>query len=155
MPVAKKQATKEAGGRNKGGRPKQETTVSLENRVLEYFEHCESLGRFPTESGMLLHLGLYGEKALGALAGARIGIVVTEGTFGSKSLPRESAHLCGQNCCEQLRALAQAGALAEGARAYITHINQENEWNTAQYQAYMDKNAPIPVTIARDGMKIG
>lgn len=99
--------------------------------------------------------GLYGEKALGALAGARVGIVVTEGTFGSKTLPRESAHLCGQNCCEQLRALAQAGALAEGARAYITHINQENEWNTAQYQAYMDKNAPIPVTIARDGMKIG
>ena len=51
MPVAKKQAAKEAGGRNKGGRPKQETPTSLENRVLEYFEHCESLGRFPTESG--------------------------------------------------------------------------------------------------------
>ena len=95
------------------------------------------------------------EKALGALAGARIGIVVTEGTFGSKTLPRESAHLCGQNCCEQLRALERAGALAEGARAYITHINQENEWDTAQYQAYMDKNAPISVTIARDGMEIG
>lgn len=72
MPVAKKQAAKEAaGGRNKGGRPKQETPASLENRVLEYFEHCESLGRFPTESGMLLHLGLYGEKAQAALSNAK------------------------------------------------------------------------------------
>ena len=59
-----KKTTTEKG---KGGRPRSESPASLEKRVISYFEAQEAAGRFPTESGMLLHLGLCGEKAQAAL----------------------------------------------------------------------------------------
>lgn len=65
MPATKRQAGAE---KNKGGRPRLESPASLENRVIDYFETCTAGGRFPTESGMLLHLGLCGERARAALA---------------------------------------------------------------------------------------
>lgn len=48
--------------RNKGGAPKKEKPEALEQRVNQYFADCDERGRFPTEPGMLLHLGLSGEK---------------------------------------------------------------------------------------------
>lgn len=60
-----KKTTTEKG---KGGRPRSESPASLEKRVISYFEAQEAAGRFPTESGMLLHLGLCGEKAQAALS---------------------------------------------------------------------------------------
>lgn len=54
---------KSSDWRNKSGRPKKETAEALEGRVLSYFDSCKENGRFPTESGMLLFLGLSGGKA--------------------------------------------------------------------------------------------
>lgn len=44
------------------GRPYKETAEALEKRVAAYFDDRAENGMFPTESGMMLHLGLYGEK---------------------------------------------------------------------------------------------
>lgn len=43
---------------SKVGRPKRQPVEELERGVAEYFLACETAGRFPTESGMLLHLDL-------------------------------------------------------------------------------------------------
>ena len=73
----------------------------------------------------------------------------------ARKLCRGRARTCAGKTAANSCAHWNGRALWPQARAYITHINQENEWDTAQYQAYMDKNAPISVTIARDGMEIG
>lgn len=48
--------------KNKGGRPYKETAEKLEARVSSYFDDRAEKGMFPTESGMLLYLGLDGDK---------------------------------------------------------------------------------------------
>lgn len=54
--------------RNKGGRPFKEKPEKLEGRVASYFDKCYAEARFPTESGMILYLGLAGKKAQDYLA---------------------------------------------------------------------------------------
>lgn len=47
---------------NPDGRPKDPTAKELEAKIDGYFAECDEKGRFPTESGMLLFLGLVGKK---------------------------------------------------------------------------------------------
>ena len=56
MPGAKGKSKKPAG------RPREPTAKELESIIGEYFAKCEAEGRFPTESGMLLHLGWIGDN---------------------------------------------------------------------------------------------
>ena len=58
LPAAKK-TTQE---RNLGGRPRDPTVDELKESIQEYIDKCEGIGRFPTESGMMIHLGLVGDK---------------------------------------------------------------------------------------------
>ena len=58
MPRAKR-TTEE---RKPGGRPRDPTVEELKASIQEYIDGCEADGRFPTESGMLLFLGLVGKK---------------------------------------------------------------------------------------------
>lgn len=47
---------------NPDGRLPDPTVSDMKARVDEYFAECEVSGRFPTESGMFLHLGMIGKK---------------------------------------------------------------------------------------------
>lgn len=58
MPRAKR-TTEE---RKPGGRPRDPTVEELKASIQEYIDGCEADGRFPTESGMMIHLGLIGGK---------------------------------------------------------------------------------------------
>jgi len=98
--------------------------------------------------------GLYSEKNLVALRGSHADVVVMEGTFGSLPLEENDSHLNAEHYARQLQAFLDYGIVTEQTRAYVTHINQRNTFDHAQYQAYMDENAPIAVTVARDGMEI-
>ena len=55
-------APKKRKSNNPGGRPNDPTAAELEAKIDEYFAECDEKGRFPTESGMLLFLGLVGKK---------------------------------------------------------------------------------------------
>ena len=52
-------------------RPRKETAAQLRERIERYFERRQAEGRFPTEAGMLLELGLSEEKYAAYLADAR------------------------------------------------------------------------------------
>ena len=58
LPAAKKTNQE----RNLGGRPRDPTVDELKESIQEYIDKCEGVGRFPTESGMMIHLGLVGDK---------------------------------------------------------------------------------------------
>lgn len=47
---------------NPAGRPRDPTAKELDAMINEYFDKCEAEGRFPTESGLYVHLGWIGEK---------------------------------------------------------------------------------------------
>ena len=98
--------------------------------------------------------GLYGEENLNALRDARADLVIMEGTFGSHILQPGSAHLDASSYVKQLKAFLARGVVTGQTVAYVTHINQINTFDRAQYQAYMDKNAPIAVRIASDAEEI-
>lgn len=98
--------------------------------------------------------GLYEEENLNALKDARVDLVIMEGTFGSHPLQAGSSHLDAYNYVKQLRAFMEHGIVTNKTVAYVTHINQINTFSRAQYQMYMNQNAPITVRIAADGEEI-
>lgn len=55
-------APKKRNSNNPNGRPNDPTPAELEAKIGDYFADCDEKGRFPTESGMLLFLGLVGKK---------------------------------------------------------------------------------------------
>ena len=48
--------------RKPGGRPRDPTAEELKASIQEYIDGCDETDRFPTESGMMIHLELVGDK---------------------------------------------------------------------------------------------
>ena len=57
----KSTAPKKRKSNNPNGRTKDPTVDELKGRLEGYFADCDASGKFPTESGMFLYLGLLGK----------------------------------------------------------------------------------------------
>lgn len=109
------------------------------------------------EKGKLLYVtdsGLWSEKNVSFLAGAKADTLIMEGTMGSVSTPRDGGHMNAEHFVEQVAAFMENGVLKPDAKVYMTHINQVNRFSHEEYQAYCDTHSRYPITIAYDGMKI-
>lgn len=104
--------------------------------------------------------GLYRRENLDYLSryaadrGAPLDVFITEGTFGSCEMDEDSSHMTCGLLCRQLENLLDCGAVSQGTRVFITHINSVQSFSLAEYQAYMDDHSPVRVTVAHDGMRI-
>ena len=58
MPRAKRTTVE----RKPGGRPRDPTAEELQAKIQEYMDDCEAKGRFPSQPGMMIYLGLVGDR---------------------------------------------------------------------------------------------
>ncbi len=97
--------------------------------------------------------GYYPEESLATLEGARIDVLVMEATFGSNREANTTSHLNAWAFRDMLRIFLERGIIRPDTRVYATHINHKHTFTHELYQAWFDENAPIPVTVARDGLE--
>lgn len=98
--------------------------------------------------------GLYSEENLEILKGTKLNTVVMEGTFGDVFVEgARSSHLNAENFVKQMENMLKYEVITKDTAVYMTHINQVQHLTHDAYQAYMDQNSPVKVTIAYDGMK--
>ena len=98
--------------------------------------------------------GYYPEESLATLEGARIDVLVMEATFGSNKESNTTSHLNAWAFRDMLEIFLERGIIRPDTRVYATHINHKHTFTHELYQAWFDENAPIPVTVARDGLEI-
>ncbi len=100
-----------------------------------------------------LDTGLFSKENLQTLRDQQIGTVVTEGTFGSLSLPPDANHMTCESLVLQMDRFLEYGVISRQSVFYITHINQRNRFNHQEYQAWMDAHAPVRTIVAWDGLE--
>jgi len=98
--------------------------------------------------------GLYSERNLEALRGFGCDVLVMEGTSGSRNVGRDGSHLNAEHFVENVAKFDEYGVINPDAAVYVTHINQVNDYNHAEYQAYLDANSAHKITVAYDGLKV-
>ena len=118
----------------------------------------KSLNYRITENGKTLlyalDTGVYTSEALEALSGFPVDVLIMDATFGSMKMDETCTHLDAYSFISQLESLAKIGVVTDKTRIYASHINHYNMWHQKEYQSYFDKNSPLPVTVAYDGLKI-
>lgn len=98
--------------------------------------------------------GLYPEANLAILENERIDVLVMEATFGSNKESNTSSHLNAWAFRDMLEIFLQRGVIRPDTAVYATHINHKHTFTHEAYQAWFDANAPVPVTVARDGLEV-
>ena len=132
------------------------TAVDTTHKVSEL--ECAVNYLFVHDSGKKLlyacDTGYYQEAALATLEGAQIDVLVMEATFGSNRESNTTSHLNAWAFRDMLQVFLERGIIRPDTRAYATHINHKHDFTHELYQAWFDENAPIPVTVARDGLEV-
>jgi len=98
--------------------------------------------------------GLYPDATLDALQGERLDLLIMECTFGSRKMEPGCGHLDAYSFLEMLRRFRQRDILRADTRVYSTHLNHKHTFTPLLLQDFFDRNAPLPVTVARDGQQI-
>lgn len=98
--------------------------------------------------------GLYSEENLCALQGFGCDVLVMEGTSGSQTVVRHASHLNAEHFVENVAKFEEYGIIKPDTAVYVTHINQVNDYNHAEYQAYLDAHSRHKITVAQDGMVV-
>lgn len=118
----------------------------------------KSLNYRITENGRTLlyaiDTGIYPEETIEALSDFPVDVLIMDATFGSKKMDKDCTHLDAYSFISQLEALIKAGIVTADTKVYASHINHYNLWKHNEFQDFFDKNAPVHVSVARDGMKI-
>ena len=96
--------------------------------------------------------GVYSDKNIEILSGAKADFLVMEGTFGSLPRERSSGHLNAEFFVEQVEIFARSGIIKTDARIFVTHINQCNTFSHEEYQSYLNEKSGFDITVAYDGM---
>ena len=102
MPAAKKTNQE----RHLGGRPRDPTVDELKESIQEYIDKCEGVGRFPKESGMLIHHGLVGDKRQRYLAKPEyrnVWLWAQQGRMGWLDTKMVSDPKCATGCMNALK----------------------------------------------------
>ena len=99
--------------------------------------------------------GFYPEESLAILEKEKVDVLILEATFGSYSGNDTSSHMNAWAFRDMLGILLDREVIRPDTRVYATHINHKHDFTHELYQAWFDENAPIPVTVARDGLEIG
>lgn len=97
--------------------------------------------------------GLYSRENLEALRDFACDTVVMEGTYGSLEMDKGISHLTCHTFIENAENLVSCGAAKKDAKFYVTHINQCHSFTHREYQAFMDDNSALDITVAFDGME--
>ena len=98
--------------------------------------------------------GLYPEENLAILENERIDVLVMEATFGSNRESNTSSHLNAWAFRDMLEVFLQRKIIRPDTSVFATHINHKHTFTHEAYQAWFDANAPVPVTVARDGLEV-
>jgi phosphoribosyl 1,2-cyclic phosphate phosphodiesterase len=109
------------------------------------------------EQGKLLYVldsGIYTKKNLEVLKNAGVDVLIMEGTFGSLPVDPEFGHLNAEHFIQQTELFSQYGIIKKDTRIYVTHINQCNTFNHAEYQKYLNDHSKHNIIVASDGMEI-
>ena len=132
------------------------TAVDTTHRVSDWETALNYL--FVHDSGKKLlyasDTGYYPEESLAILENERIDVLVMEATFGSNKESNTTSHLNAWAFRDMLEIFLERGIIRPDTRVYATHINHKHTFTHELYQAWFDKNAPIPVTVARDGLEV-
>ena len=97
--------------------------------------------------------GFYPERSLSILEGEKIDVLILEATFGSNDSNDTSSHMNAWAFRDMLGILLDRGVIRPDTRVYASHINHKHTFTHELYQAWFDENAPIPVTVAWDGLE--
>lgn len=98
--------------------------------------------------------GFYPQESLDTLAGAEVDVLVLEGTYGSKEDIDPRRHMNAKNFVRMLEIFLERGIITPKTRVFATHINHKHTFTHEAYQAWFHENAPIPVTVAHDGLEV-
>lgn len=98
--------------------------------------------------------GLYSRENLQALQGFDCQTVIMEGTYGSWEIDKSAGHLSCYSYLENAEKLIACGAASENTKFYVTHINQCHSFDHQEYQAFMNENSSLDITVAWDGLHI-
>lgn len=98
--------------------------------------------------------GLYSQENLSALHNFGCDAVIMEGTYGSLDMDRGISHLTCDSYIENAENLVACGAVKPNGKFYVTHINQCHSFDHREYQAYMNANCALDITVAYDGMTV-
>ena len=111
-----------------------------------------------TEFLYALDTGYYSEETLNFLSSHRLDLLILECTFGSAMRgDKPYSHLDLHSCIKLCDRLYEQGTLTEGARVYLTHINQEQEYTheeLAQLCRRERQEKPYQMYAAYDGLKL-
>ncbi len=131
------------------------TAVDTTHRVSEL--ECAVNYLFVHDSGKKLlyacDTGYYQEAALATLEDAQIDVLVMEATFGSNRENDTASHLNAWAFRDMLDIFLKRGIIRPDTRVFASHINHKHTFTHELYQAWFHENAPIPVTVARDGLE--
>ena len=97
--------------------------------------------------------GYYPEGSLAILEGAQTDVLIMDATYGSNEDANTRSHLNAWAFRDMLAIFLERKIITPGTRVFATHINHKHTFTHELYQQWFDQNAPIPVTVARDGLE--
>ena len=97
--------------------------------------------------------GMYTARALDYLQNRKIDTFIMEATFGSYKDNDIHLHLNVYAFVDMLNIMLDRGIITAATRVYATHINHKHSFKHDQMQDWFNNNAPVPVTVAADGME--
>lgn len=131
------------------------TTVDTTHYVSEF--ECAVNYLFQRDDGKKLlyacDTGYYQEPALAILEGKAIDMLILEGTFGSNKESNTRSHMNAWSFVDMLHTMLERKIITPETKVFATHINHKHTFTHEIYQRWFDENAPIPVTLAHDGLE--
>lgn len=111
-----------------------------------------------TEFLYALDTGYYSEETLDFLKGHKLDLLILECTFGSAVREEKPySHLDYRNCLALCDRLYDQGTLKEGAKVYLTHINQVQDYTHEDLErlcAGERLTKPYEIYTAYDGLRL-
>lgn len=98
--------------------------------------------------------GFYPQESLAVLEGERIDLLIMDATYGSAENINTKTHLNARAFRDMLEIFLDRRIIRPDTRVFASHINHKHSFTHEAYQAWFDANAPVPVTVARDGLEV-
>jgi len=132
------------------------TAVDTTHRVSEY--ECAVNYLLVHDSGKKFlyacDTGYYPPESLAVLQGQQIDLLVMDATYGSNRESNTASHLNAWAFRDMLGIFLDQEIIRPDTQVFASHINHKHTFTHEAYQRWFDDNAPIPVTVARDGLEV-